>query len=486
MREHSKSHSGKRKSNKGILRVIYFFAFLFMGMIGYMIYFIAFQAPDLMSNAYNARMDVFNNQYVRGEILSADGQVLARTDTAQDGTETRVYPFGDVFAHPVGYSTKGKTGLEAASNFYLMASNINPLQKIYNELMETKSQGDNVVTTLDSGLQQRAYSALGDHDGAVVCMEPSTGRILAMVSKPSYDPNSLLRNWAALTSENNTDAQLLNRAAQGLYPPGSTFKIVMALEYMREHPGGSFSFDCNGVYQDPADPDYVVHCFEGEKHGKEDLESAFANSCNAAFAEIGTETDKKQLTETAEELLFNTALPVSITASKSRFSLGTDADAWTMMQTAIGQGNTMMTPLHSVMLTAAIANGGVLAEPKLLDYVESADGRLVKTFGSSEEKILLSGTEADTLKQYMRKVITDGTASKLKTDAYAACGKTGSAEQTANGETVTTAWFTGFAPMDHPTIAVCVVVEKGETGGRTAVPIAKKVLDYWIAERGNK
>lgn len=479
------SASSNKKSNRRILGMIYVFAFLFFGMIGYMVYFIGFQAEGLMGNPYNARMDVFNDRYVRGSILSADGQILARTDVDADGKETRVYPYGTLFAHAIGYSTKGKTGLESAANFYLMKSNQNPLFQVYNELTETKSQGDNVVSTLNLGLQQVAAKALGDRNGAVIAMEPSTGRILAMVSNPTYDPNTVVEDWSALTAESNTGGNLVNRATQGLYPPGSTFKIVMALEYMREHPGDwqNFQFDCDGEYVDPENKKYVVHCFDGEVHGAETLETAFANSCNSAFAKIGTEINKTKLRELAEALMFNQDLPIAISSSKSRFNVDSSSDTWTMMQSAIGQGTTMMSPLHNLLITAAIANGGVLKEPVMLDRVESVDGKTIQTFGDGAEQKLMSAEEASTIGGFMRKVVTVGTASKLRTDAYAAAGKTGSAEYTEGGKTKTDAWFTGFAPYDHPEIAVCVVVEDGETGGRTAAPIARAVFDYWITER---
>ena len=142
------------------------------------------------------------------------------------------------------------------ANFYLLTSHVNLIEQAVNELSGRKNLGDDVVTTLDINLQQTAYSALGDRRGAVIAMEPDTGKILAMVSKPDYDPNTLLTDWAALTDSANTQSQLLNRAAQGLYAPSSTFKILTALEYIREHPDNykDFHFDCNGVYHNGSIP----------------------------------------------------------------------------------------------------------------------------------------------------------------------------------------------------------------------------------------
>jgi len=484
--------NNKRKSNHEIVACIYFFSALFFAMIAYMVYFVGFRAADLMGNPYNARTEVFNDQFIRGNILSSDGQILAKTEITenkdQDGNATtiekRVYPFGEVFAQAVGYSTKGKTGIESLTNFYLMKSSANPVARVANELTETKSPGDNVTISLDAGLQQTAYEALGDHAGAVIAMDPMTGYILCMVSKPSFDPNTIVDAWDAIVNDPNQNGELLNRCTQGLYAPGSTFKIFMTLAYLREHgddPSG-FQFNCTGAYQDPSDDKYIVHCFDGEVHGQEDLSEAFANSCNAAFSEMGTTIDRTELRKLCDSMYFNEDLPIALTKSRSRFTVDATTDTWTMMQTAIGQGNTMMSPLHSVLITAAIANGGISMEPQLLMQITSSDGEIVRTFNwqDGNRKTLMNQEEASVLASYMRKVVTDGTASRLRDASYEAAGKTGSAEVTKDGITKTNAWFTGFAPYSSPRIAVCVVVEDGETGGRTAVPIAKKVMDYWI------
>ena len=226
----------KTSTDKSILFVTYIMVGLFVGLMGYFGYFLQVQSETVINNSYNARLDSFSDRIIRGEILSNDGTVLAKTNVAEDGTEVREYPYGSLFAHVVGYSDQGKTGLESLANFYLLSSHMNLVEQAVNELSDVKNLGDQVVTTLDVGLQQAASDALGDRRGAVVVMEPDTGKILAMVSKPGFDPNQLSSQWESLISGDNTEAQLLNRAAQGVYPPGSTFKIVTLLEYIREHP----------------------------------------------------------------------------------------------------------------------------------------------------------------------------------------------------------------------------------------------------------
>ena len=472
----------KRKQNREMIFIVYLFALLFFGMIVYFSYFILFQAKDKMGSPYNARIDYLASKTVRGEILSSDGKVLAKTEKKEDGTEVRVYPEGAVFAHPVGYSEKGKTGLEALGNYYLTNSSVNPIQKLINEVEERKNPGDTLVTTLDSNLQKTAYSLLDGKKGSIICMEPESGKVLAMVSSPSFDPNTLDENWNQLISEDNTEGNLLNRGTQGLYPPGSTFKLLLALEYIREHPGDwqNFSFQCTGEYRDPDNPSNVVHCYNGEVHGKLDLQSAIADSCNSAFAKIGTEIDVTRFQSLVQDFYYNKELSIGLPTKTGRFSLQEDSPTWLKMQSGIGQGETLCTPLQNLCMVSAIANHGKLLSPQLFSEVRTKDGTVVKRFGREEERTLMSESESATLTEFMRSVVTEGTASALKTKSYAACGKTGSAQITENGKIKTNAWFVGFAPMENPRIAVAVLVEDGETGGKTAAPLARKIFDSYL------
>ena len=466
------------KSNKVILAVTYLGAALFLGLAGYMGYFLQVQRETVINNSYNARLDSFANRVVRGRILAADGTVLAENRTDGEGNETRIYPFGTVFDHVVGYSSNGKTGIESLANFYLLTSHVNLAEQVVNELGGAKSQGDDVYTTLDPELQQAAWAALGDHRGAVIAMEPDTGKILAMVSKPGYDPNTLAQDWEVLNADEGGQSPLLNRAAQGLYPPGSTFKIVTALEYMREHPQDykDYRFDCSGTY---VNGDYTIRCYHGESHGSQDFVQAFANSCNGAFASLGLELNLASLKGTAEELLFNRELPLTgFPYKESSFVMEPGAGTWEILQTSMGQGKTEMTPLHNALLTAAIANGGTLMKPYLLDRVVSAGEEEVKKFMPEAWGSLMTAQEAADLTELMEAVVTVGTASALRTDAYQAAAKTGSAEFETGRETH--AWFTGFAPAQDPKLVVTVLVEEAGTGGRAAAPIARQLFDIYL------
>ncbi len=467
------------KANSCILGITYLMVALFLGLAVYMGYFLQVRSEDVINNSYNARLDSFSDRIVRGKIVAGDGTVLAETQVDADGNETRVYYYGSVFDHAVGYSTKGKTGIEALANFYLLTSHVNLLEQVGNELSGRKNPGDNVHTTLDVELQQAAYAALGDRKGVVIAMEPDTGKVLAMVSKPGYDPNTLLQDWDWLTDEGNGEGQLLNRATQGLYPPGSTFKIVTALEYMREHPVGyrDYQFDCSGVY---VNGDYRIKCYHGTAHGHQDFTQAFANSCNGAFSSLGLGLNLGAFRDTAKSLLFNSPLPITgLPYKQSSFQMGPGADTWEILQTSIGQGITQVTPMHNAMITAAIANGGTLMKPYFLNSVETAGGEEIKKFMPASYGSLMTAGEAAGLTELMRAVVTDGTGSAVRTDAYTVAAKTGSAEFETGKETH--AWFTGFAPVETPRLVVTVLVEEGGSGGRVAAPIASQLFDIYMS-----
>lgn len=465
------------RANKNILWFAYGVVGVFAAMGLYMGVFLQFQSEDVINNPYNARIAGMADRVVRGKLLADDGTVIAETVVGEDGKETRSYPYGELFAHVAGYSTMGKTGLESLVNFHLLSSHVNLMEKIIDELSGEKSTGDNVATTLNLRLQQTAWDALGDRRGAVIAMEPDTGKVLAMVSKPAFDPNTVEAEWDSLVNGDSKEARLLNRATQGLYPPGSTFKVITALEYMREHPGAydSFHFSCDGIYEYE---NIRIQCYHKTAHGEENFAASFANSCNGAFASLGLELDLDGLKGLSEQLLFNRDQPLSIPYKQSVYQMEADAEDWEIMQTAMGQGSTLMTPMHNLMVMAAIANDGILMKPYFVDHVENPGGQTVKKFKPEAYGELMVANEAAALKELLVRVVNEGTGSSLRTDAYQAAGKTGSAEFETGKETH--AWFVGYAPAEDPKLAVCVIVEEGGSGGRTAGPIAKKLFDAYL------
>ncbi len=446
---------------------------IFVGLIAYVIYFNTVKSESFINSPYNTRQDTFADRVIRGPILSSDGEILAKTDVYDDGTEERIYPYGNMFAHVVGYDSNGKSGLESEANFQLLSSHEFFLDQIKKEFKGEKNMGDTVVTTLNAALQSTAYYALGDRQGAVVAMEPSTGRVLAMVSKPDFDPNTLADDWDYLVSDSSNSC-LLNRATMGQYPPGSTFKLVTALSYFREK--GSlegYSYFCEGsITMD----DYTVQCYNGTVHGQEDFYAAFAGSCNCSFAEMGVEVGAASLLETSEDLLFNKKLPLEDYQS-SKFTLDRKAGTSMIMQTAIGQGKTLVSPVHMALITCAVANGGVLMKPYLIDHVENNTGDLISQTKQESYKRLMTEREANILGKLMKSVVDYGTAAALSGRGYTVAGKTGSAEFDEAGSSHS--WFIGYSNVEDPDLVVAIIVENGGTGSETAVPIAGQIFDAY-------
>ncbi len=472
-----KTRTTNKSNNKEFAVITYGFLGLFIAMCVYFAYFLTFGAEDFINNPYNARVSKFSEDVIRGDVLSSDGQVLATTQVAADGTEVRSYPYGRVVAHAVGYNSNGKAGVELDGNFNMLRSHSFALTRLVNDFTGAKDQGDSVVTTLDAGMQQAAYNAFGNYRGAVVAIEPSTGKILTLMSKPDFDPGSISANWEALNSDSDSSV-LLNRATQGLYPPGSTFKILTALEYLNEGKKTSDSFDCNGTYTENG---YTIHCYGNTAHGHEDLTQAFSKSCNVAFSQAGLALDLNKYHNLAENMLFNKELPTKLSnVKKSSFDLKKGADPVLVMQTAIGQGDTLVTPLHMAMIAAAIDNDGIVMEPYMIDKVVNDNGDLVRPFFGDTYGAIISSDDAKKLRKLMRAVVTDGTASALLSDDYKAYGKTGSAEYTSD-KNATHSWFVGFAKKDGKEVAVAVILEGAGSGSSHAVPVARSMFDAYFS-----
>ncbi|MCM1134184.1 MAG: penicillin-binding transpeptidase domain-containing protein [Clostridium sp.] len=467
----------KKKKNWEIMLVTWAFVLLFFGLSGYIVHYSATHRQELINNSYNGRQQILIAQNRRGRIFSAGGEVLAQTVTDEEGKEKREYPYQNLFAHAVGYATNGRMGIEALANYYLINSNAPLSEKAALDLQAEKYPGDDVYTTLNVDLQQVASTALGIYQGAVIVTEPGTGKVLAMVSKPDFNPEDISEMWDALMADKESSI-LLNRVTQGLYPPGSTFKIVTALEYIRENPDSysNYSYNCTGALTRGEDR---IQCYHGSVHGGVNFKRSFAKSCNTSFANIGLSLDKPAFHSTLEQLLFNQKLPVDFNCNVSRVDVSSKTQDSDMMQISIGQGTTSITPLLLNMITCSIANDGVLMEPYLVDYVQNSAGNRTKTYSPSAYGKLMDSEEAQILKELMTDVVEEGTASRLKGLSYTAAGKTGSAEYgTVKGDSH--AWFTGFAPAENPEICVTIIIEGAGAGGDYAVPIAKRIFDAYF------
>lgn len=457
------------------------FSALFLLMVAYIVFFMGVQREDVVTHPYNVtRQQALAALNVRGTIKTEDGTVLAYTKLDEDGNEVRRYPYETMFSHVVGYASNGGMGIEAAMGYNLVSCHQSIGEMIVNDFSNQKNRGDTVITTLDPSLQELAYRFLGAESGAIVVMEPSTGKILAMVSKPDFDPNEIETIWDGLLADKDSSV-LVNRATQGLYPPGSTFKIFTALEYIREHPTDydQYTFPCKGYFR--SEDGTNIYCYRHGAHGRLSLEGSFAHSCNSSFANIGMTLDRGLFGQTLDDFYFNQKLPGDFMTNMSRTTINAGISDYDMMQASIGQGETLVTPLQICMATCAIANGGEMMTPYVVSRIENYEGKLVRSYQPQSCGRVMSQEEADALTELMVAVCKYGTGYRIAREPYTVAGKTGSAEFSDSTEE-SHAWFTAFAPADDPKIAVTIVIEGVGSGSNYAVPIAQRIFQTYFDE----
>lgn len=469
-----------RPRRNAIVVIGIIFAAFYVAMIVNILFFVLYKSHEVIGNSYNTqRLEILAENTIRGNIYGLNGELLATTVVDANGQEIREYPYEDMFAHAVGYDCYGGYGVEALAATSLIVSDLSLGERIANEMNGEKNPGNNVYTSLDPRLQEIAYDSLGLYRGAVIVTEVETGRILAMVSKPDFNPEEIPEIWDTLIADDESSI-LVNRVTQGLYPPGSTFKIFTALEYIRQNPDSydSYHYQCNGYF---ALGEYRIQCYHGSVHGSLDLMSSFAKSCNSSFANIGILLDRREFADTLLSLGFNEELPIALPSNPSHISMREQMSEEEIMQTSIGQSETLITPMHLNMVTAAIANEGVMMTPYLIDRVESADGNVLQTYSPVEYDVVMTLQETEILIAMMQEVVEHGTAGKLAGQSYTVAGKTGSAEYSdIKGQSH--AWFTGFAPVENPEIAVTVILEGAGSGGDYAAPIARRIFSCYFGE----
>jgi peptidoglycan glycosyltransferase len=441
---------------------------------------------------YNRRPDNPARKMVRGRIFDRRGEVLAADDPAQP--LHRIYPLGAATGHLVGYLDPkyGLTGVEAMENPYLEGTTITtPEEKERfrrNVLQRDGLLGNDLALTLDARLQREAAQLMTGKRGAVVVLDPRNGDVLALVSAPAFDPNHLT---PALFAADPESSPLLNRALQGLYPPGSTFKIVVSALALEK--GVDLMFDCpaSGFVPAPGkaairDHEYYAAQRRGGSwggHGRIGLGRALAKSSNVYFAQLGAHLGAQAVAGQVDRFQFNESVTLfEGSAGTLRFKPGTlpdlkPTDRGAAAQIAIGQGSLLASPMGMAMAAAAIANNGRLVRPRIT--TRSAPQLLAGC---------TSSTAARKLRTLMRGVVTDGTGRGADVPGLQVAGKTGTA-QTPRGDDH--AWFVAMAPADRPTLVVCVLVEHGGYGAAAAVPVAAGMLKKaqetgWFRAAGGK
>lgn len=463
--------------NKNIKLVFSLMSFLFVGLMVYLTYFQIKISPELLSNPYNTRAIIEEEKVKRGNILDRSGNILVYSEKdPKDETYDIKYNDGRIFAPIIGYSSSkyGNTGIEAYYNRDLLGLRINkPIDILRMELIGKSKYGNNLLLTVDSKLQKTAYDSMGNNVGAVVVMNPKTGEILSMVSKPTFDPAIIDEDWKAL-NDPKSGHPLVNRATDGLYAPGSTFKIITATSALENISDIEKQiFNCKGYVMVNG---FKLSDFQGESHGRVDIKDAFKYSCNSTFARIGLEVGADKLVKTADDFGINSPLNFDLSASES--TLPKIKNEVELAESAIGQGRVLTTPLMMAMITSTIANNGVMMQPYIVQSIINPQGKIVSETSPKKYLNPVSEDISQKMKNMMISVVNEGTGTAAGISGVQVAGKTGTA-QTSKGDN---AWFVGFAPAENPTVAVAVIVENGKTGGSTAAPIAQKIFKTYFGK----
>jgi penicillin-binding protein A len=476
--------------NAQIRQVYGLFIVLFALLIGFTSYWSVLDAKGLEDNPNNRRALIEEQTIPRGLIFANDGKTRIAVNHSERRGDARVfvrdYPSGGLFAHPVGYSfiQNGRRGLEASRNDDL-AGKRNEFESIFAGLEGRDREGEDVVTNLDVDGTEAAVNGLAGRKGAVVAIEPQTGKVRVMVSIPEYDPNRIPQDFHALDTDPNLPT--LNRTTQQLYPPGSTFKVVTATAALDT---GKFTPD---TVIDGSSPRTIsgqpLFNSGGENFGPISLTTALTNSVNTVFAQVGEKIGRATLVEYMKRFGFF-ADPQLDYPSEQMVPSGIRRngrvyvqDGFDVGRVAIGQGGLEgaieASPLQMAEVAAAIANKGRLMKPRLTDRIVAKDGRVTKRIEPDLQSEVMKPETAAQLTEMMRRVVEEGTGTEVRLEGVDVAGKTGTAEIGANRE-FTQPWFICFAPIDNPRIAVAVTLERqpvGSFGGTVAAPIAKSVLE---------
>lgn len=457
---------------QNIRRVFWLYFVLFAVLVIHIFKFIAIDSKEVISSPYNPRVKLFDGEIKRGNILDSKGNILAQSFLDTSGY-FRDYPYGRIFSHLIGYSINGKSGIEAAYNFQLESLDWEVWQRLNNIITGSPMVGNSITLTIDAGLQEKCYNLLAKQKGAIVVMEPSTGKILSMVSYPNYNPNEVGQKWTDLSNDTE-NSPFLNRATQGLYPPGSTFKIITAasaFEFMPNYE--EFTYNCEGEVQYTENK---IRCFNLAAHGVETIRQAFPVSCNTLFSYISKEIGGDNMKNLAERLYFNKNYPFPLQHSKSSFVLNGWSSENEMTQTAIGQGKTLVTPLHMAMITSAVANGGIMMEPYVVDYSTTKWGTTKNKHIPKSIGQVFTFEESEFIKDMMVQTITYGSGVPAAVSGIEVAGKTGTAENSSGADH---GWFVAFAPADEPKVVVSILLENSD-GPRNALKISKEIMKYYF------
>ncbi|WP_341946923.1 penicillin-binding transpeptidase domain-containing protein [Microbacterium sp. LWH11-1.2] len=477
---------------KELRRLSIVMLFMFIALFAASSWIQVVEADSLAQNSHNKRTRLDSYEIQRGSII-VDGAAIATSVPSDDQYQfQRVYSDAPMWEPVTGWfnpALGSATGIEEAMNADLSGTGSNAfLAEVERILSGQPQRGFSVELSLNTAAQQAAYDALQGYQGAVIAIEPATGRILAMVSTPGFDTNLLASHDADAANatydqlESDPTKPLSNRALRGdLNPPGSTFKLITAAA---AYASGEWTPDSTlpnpSRYTLPGSSNTVSNAWGGTCGSGDTvtIAEAIRLSCNIPMAELAVELGDDRIREMAEKFGFNKSFSTPLESTPSSYPRALD-DAQTALS-GFGQGQVTATPLQIAMLAAGIANDGVVMNPQMVDAVIGNDLSVIRSFENSEFGRAMEAETADQITASMVASVSNGAAQGARIDGIDVAGKTGTAE---NGNRPHTLWFTGFAPADDPAVAVAVVVEDGGGQGQSgsgdtiAAPIAKKVIE---------
>jgi len=465
-----------------------FFTILVTLLIGNLTWIQVASAETLKNNPYNTRSLAEERRVARGSILSADNVVLAESAPVGDGTYTRIYPLGDVAAHTLGYYSHeyGRTGVESIANTTLTGKrSFHSWTDVVDSAMGKPVQGDNVVLTIDSRIQLAAEEAMRGHTGAVVAIDPRTGAVLASVSTPAFNPETIDEEMDQHKASEG--APLLDRARSTLLAPGSTFKVVTLTAALAENVATPDS-----IYPAPGVMDIgnaPVTNFDKTAYGDISLTQATAYSVNTVFGQLAVEMGAERLVAQAKKFGFNNDIPYDLEIAASLMPNPPEMTTWETAWAGVGQpvgekssthpspAGPQATVFQMALVAAGIANGGEIMQPYVIDYIQASDGTQ-SLLGRTSPKRWLTATDALTasrINDVMKATVAGGAGAAAQVPGVTIAGKTGTAE--LGPEKEPNAWFIVYAPADDPVIAIAVLIEHGGFGGYAAAPIARPMLE---------
>ena len=451
------------------LIMVFSFVFLSLGLV----YWQVVNADTMLDNPTNRRALLLEKNITRGGIFDRNGVILAETRVDEEGKKKRIYPHGEIFQPLLGYSSLqyGSSGLEISLGQSLLGLDDSSIKRKIQNAFDLERKGNDVILTIDSRLQEIAYDRLSGKAGAVVAIDPRTGDVLALVSQPSFDANTLDKDWEEILVKEGSP--LLNHAFS-LFPPGSIMKVITSAALFKAEQDVTDIYHCEGST--------IINgqmIQDGRAHGWVNYDLALAYSCNTYFAVHGIEAGQDIFLEAVSRFGFGKQIPFELYVPPSSItreeSLPEELKINLFAESTFGQGQVMISPFHIALITAGIANEGKVMTPNLIDKIIDTKQNTIYESQPNIWLQALTANEAQKIRSGMILAVNEGTASPGALPNVQVAAKTGSAEPGGNKRTH--AWYIAFAPAEQPQIAVAVLVEHGGTGGGAGAPIAKAIIE---------